>query len=193
MSVQPKQDGLKVVTGEGRLSFVHVYEPYAHDDKQDPKYSVRLLIPKVGGEATIKALEAAIKEAIEVGKKKLWQGEVPEELDLPIRDGDTPKIVKKYPEHAGHWYINASSDPSRKKPEVVDRGRFQILDPNDLYSGCYGRISVGLYPFRNSGNDGVGIGLNNVQKLREGERLAGGTTADEDFGDDLGDSNGLMD
>ena len=101
--------------------------------------------------------------------------------------------LKKYPEHAGHWFINASSDPRRKKPEAVDRGRFQILDPNDLYSGCYGRISVGLYPFSKSGNDGVGIGLNNVQKLREGERLAGGTTADEDFGDDLGDSNGLMD
>lgn len=189
MAIKAKQDGVRVVTGEGRLSFVHVFQPHAFNEGDAPKYSIRLLIPKKGGEDTIKKLEAAIEVAKAEGIKKLWGGELPDadDLDLPIRDGDSPKVLKKYPEHAGHWFINASSDPSRKKPEVIDRGKIEILDPQDLYSGCYGRISVALYPFSNSGNDGVGIGLNNVQKLRDGERLAGGTSAEDDFDDDLDD------
>ena len=36
----------KVVTGKCRLSYVHVFEPHAHEADQKAKYSVSLLIPK---------------------------------------------------------------------------------------------------------------------------------------------------
>ncbi len=192
MAVKAKQVGTKVITGEGRLSFVHVFEPYAFNEGDEKKYSVRLLINKITGADTIKALEAAIEEAKKDGMKKKWAGEIPDDLELPIRDGDNPKIVKKYPEHAGHWFINVSTGLNNKKPEVIDRDKMPILDANELYSGCYGRISVVLFPFSVSGNDGISIGLNNVQKLRDGERLAGGTTAEDDF-DDIDDEGGLLD
>ena len=56
-----------------------------------------------------------------------------------------------------------------------------IIDPNEFYSGCYGRASVTFYPYNASGNKGIACGLNNVQKQEEGDRLGGGTSAAADF------------
>ena len=59
-----------------------------------------------------------------------------------------------------------------------------------MYSGCYGRASINFYPYSVNGNKGVGVGLNNVQKLTDGERLGGSrATAESDFGDGFEDSD----
>lgn len=58
-----------------------------------------------------------------------------------------------------------------------------ILDREEIYSGCFCRFSVNLYPFSTNGNNGVAVGLNNVQKICDGERLAGGSRAEDDFDD----------
>ena len=57
------------------------------------------------------------------------------------------------------------------------------MDSDDFYSGCYGAVTINFFPYENSGNKGVAAGLNNLIKTRDGERLSGGRTADEDFGD----------
>jgi hypothetical protein len=44
-------------------------------------------------------------------------------------------------------------------------------------------VTVNLFPYSASGNNGVGVGLNNVIKLRDGEKLSGGRSADADFAD----------
>jgi hypothetical protein len=45
---------------------------------------------------------------------------------------------------------------------------------------------VNFYFFDVSGNKGVAAGLNNLQKLEDGERLGGSSSSPEDdFGDDL--------
>ena len=59
----------------------------------------------------------------------------------------------------------------------------EALDGEDFYSGCYGAVTLNFFPYENSGNKGVGAGLNNVIKTRDGERLAGGRSAEEDFAD----------
>ena len=59
-----------------------------------------------------------------------------------------------------------------------------IMDREEVYSGCYCRFSVNFYPFSASGNNGVAVGLNNVQKVGDGERLAGRSRAEDDFADD---------
>ena len=56
-----------------------------------------------------------------------------------------------------------------------------ILDQSEVYSGCYGRISVNFYGFNSNGNRGIAAGLGNIQKLRDGESLGGRTSAEEDF------------
>lgn len=60
-----------------------------------------------------------------------------------------------------------------------------ILDPDEVYSGCWGRASINFFPFNTNGNKGVGVGLNNIQKLKDDDRLgAARASAESDFGGD---------
>jgi len=75
-------------------------------------------------------------------------------------------------------------------PVVVDRQVRPILDPSEVYSGCYARVSMVAFVYNTAGKKGVSFGLRNVQKLEDGEALAGGRSdPEEDFdaleGDDL--------
>lgn len=169
----------KVVTGEVRFSYAHVFEPHAVEDGKDLKYSVSILIPKTD-KKTLDAIDAAVKQAIEEGKSK-WGGKIPpaSKLKLPLRDGDTEKDDEAY---AGMMFLNANAN---KKPGVVDANIAPILNREEFYSGCWGRASINFYAFSNSGNNGIGVGLNHVQKLRDGDNLGGAmSTPDEDFGTD---------
>ena len=58
------QNPTRVVTGEVRLSYVHVWEPNSIQGSK-PKYSVSLIIPKTDT-ATITAIERAIDAATPV-------------------------------------------------------------------------------------------------------------------------------
>ena len=56
-----------------------------------------------------------------------------------------------------------------------------ILDRNEVYSGCYARVSLNFYAFNSNGNKGVACGLGNIQKIRDGESLGGRSSATDDF------------
>lgn len=56
-----------------------------------------------------------------------------------------------------------------------------IIDQSEVYSGCYGNIAVDFYAFNHEGTKGIAAGLGNIQKLKDGESLGGGRTAEEDF------------
>lgn len=66
----------------------------------------------------------------------------------------------------------------------MDADRQPILDRSEVYSGCYGRVSITFYAFNSNGNKGIACGLNNLQKIRDGEPLDGHTRAEDDFADD---------
>lgn len=159
-----------------RISYAHIWEGEP-DDNGRVKYSAAILIPK-DDTKTITKVEAAVKAAIEDGKSKLAnaKGIVPKNIKLPLRDADDEGIDD--PAYAGMMFFNASST---RKPQVVDRHVQPILDPDEVYSGCYCNVSINFYAFAREGNKGIAAGLNNIQKIRDGERLAGGSTADEDF------------
>lgn len=57
----------------------------------------------------------------------------------------------------------------------------EIINEQEVYSGCYGRVSLSFYPYNKADNKGVGCGLLNVQKLEEGPALSIYTSAAEDF------------
>lgn len=166
----------RVITGEVRLSYANIWEPKSINGS-DPKYSVSLLIPK-SDTATVKAIETAIEEALQAGIGK-FGGKIPPRgsLKLPLRDGDTEREDEAY---AGHYFLNANS---KNPPQVVDASVAPILDRAEVYSGCYGRVSITFYAFNTNGNKGVAVGLGNIQKLRDGEPLGGGNvSAESDFG-----------
>ena len=98
---------------------------------------------------------------------------------MPLRDGDEDKDDEAY---EGTMFFSASSN---RKPQIVDEDVQPILDRDEFYSGCYGRASINFYLFDVSGSKGIAAGLNNLQKLEDGEHLGGGgSSAEDDFGDD---------
>lgn len=177
-----KKVSTKVVTGKVRMSYVHVFEPNPEDAEIDAgKYSVSLIIPKSDTQ-TINKINAAIKAAKEAGKTSKWGGKIPAKLDTPLRDGDIDR--EDDPTYEDCYFINAKSD---KAPGVVDKHMNPILDADEFYSGCYGRASITFYAYDKSGNKGIGCGLNNLQKLADGEPLTSRSTPEEDFADDFED------
>lgn len=165
----------KVITGlKTRLSYVHVFEKFAFEG-QDEKYSVMLLIPK-SDKATVDALRTAEKAAAEAGKASKFGGKIPPNLGSIIRDGD--EFAEDYPERAGHYFMTVSS---KNKPRVVDGDVHPIIEPTELYSGCYARASINAFAYNTGGNKGVSFGLNHLQKTGDGEPLGGFSRPEDDF------------
>ena len=165
----------KVVTGKVRLSYAHVWEPASINDSK-PKYSVSLIIPKSDKE-TIKKINAAVDAAIEEGIAK-FGGKKPNRaaLKLPLRDGDTEREDEAY---KNSFFVNANSTTA---PQIVDRAVNPILDREEVYSGCYARVSINFYAYNTNGNRGIACGLGNIQKVADGEPLGGRSNAKDDFG-----------
>ena len=166
----------KVVTGKVRFSYVNIFRSRSFSDGQDAKYSICLLIPKKD-KATIRKIQAAIDEAVQEGISSKWSGKKPANLKLPLRDGDAER-ADEAPEYEGMYFLNANST---QKPGIVDKDLNEILDPDEVYSGSWGRASINFYAFNSNGNRGIACALNNLQKVRDGERLGGRVSAEEDF------------
>ena len=176
----------RITTGKVRFSYANVFKAKPIQDGQEPKFSVSLIIPK-SDKAAIAKIEAAIKAAIEEGKEQLAvKGVLPKKIKTPLRDGDEERGDD--PAYAGCYFINANS---KRKPQVVDADRNEIVDQLDFYSGCYGRASINFYAFNVNGNKGIAAGLGNLQKLAEGEPLSGGRSAEDDFSDDFENDDDL--
>lgn len=173
------ENSTKVITGKVRFSYANVFEPTAMQDGQTPKYNVSIIISK-SDTKTVEAIKKAIEAAKEAGKSKIADknGKIPVNLKTPLRDGDEERPDDTAYENS--YFINANSE---RKPGIVDRDLNPIMSRDDFYSGCYGRASINFYAF-NVNSKGIACGLNNLQKLEDGERLAGGSSAEEDFGGD---------
>ena len=166
--------------GEVRFSYTAVFQPKKNDDGTPSKYGVCIIIPKEDTE-TVNLVKEAIDAAKQRGKMEKWGGKIPANVKSCLRDGDIDREDDEA--FAGCYFLNASS---RNKPgvKVLEDGVVSdALDEEDFYSGCYGAVTLDFFPYESSGNKGVGAGLNNVIKTRDGDRLSGGRSADEDFAD----------
>lgn len=162
---------MKVITGpDTRWSYANVWEAKSINGGT-PKFSVSLIIPK-SDTRTIAKIKAAIEAAYREGEAKLkGNGKTVPPLPAiktPLRDGDTERPDD--PAYANAYFINANSATA---PGIVDADRQPILDRYEVYSGVYGRASVTFYAFNSNGNKGIACGLNNLQKIRDGEPLGG--------------------
>ncbi len=175
-----QNDAMKVLTGEVRLSYINVVTPRAPQQGGEPKYSVTLLIPK-SDFATKADIDSAIQAAAQAALAKVWGGVRPPQIKTPIHDGDgVRQSGEPYGEECkGHWVITAST---KMKPQVVGMDNINVeLAPSDIYSGMYGRVTIRFFGYSNSGNKGIGCGLGNIMKTRDGEALAGTASAASDF------------
>ncbi len=169
---------MAITTGKVRFSYCHLFAPYANNPGQEPKYSMMVLVDKKD-KKTLDKINAAIEEAKLKGKSEKWGGKVPANLKTPLRDGDEEHPGEA--PYAGKMFFNCSA---KQRPGIVDADINPIIDPEEVYSGCYGRVNVAFYPYDASGNRGVAAGLNHVQKLADGERLGGGVSVETAFAED---------
>jgi hypothetical protein len=181
MSNQVKKENLtKVITGETRLSYANLWEPKSINGGT-PKYSVSLIIPK-SDKRTLDKIKAAIQAAYTEGEGKLkGNGKTVPALAVlktPLRDGDAERPDDEA--YANAYFINANSGTA---PGIVDNQQEPqpITVRSEIYSGVYARASVNFYAFNSNGNKGIACGLNNIQKLRDGEPIGGKSRAEDDF------------
>jgi len=171
----------KVVTGEFRVSFAHVFEPKLNQTTGRYKFSLQMLIPKT---CNIEALKAIAREAVAAR----WPdpSKVPP-LDNPVKDGDIDIMSdgvlrrEKYPECAGCWVIDISEQADdrqgqRKVTDILGPGKEKITSPSEFYSGCYARAVVNAFTYAKDAQNpqkrnGFGFGFKGLQKLRDGDPL----------------------
>lgn len=175
----------QVVTGEVRFSYVNVFEARKFKDTdKEAKYSLTILIPKntPAGQKTIALIKQAIQKAAEKGAQKHFGGRIPTNVNNTLRDGDTEtddlgELKKlKNPELAGNMFMRLST---KYKPKVLNAQNQEILNPLEIYSGCWGKVSLTCYAYSGDGKRGISAVLNNVKMTRDGEPLTSHLSGDE--------------
>ena len=179
-----------------RFSHLHVFKPHLNTESNKEEYSVQLWIPKENA-ADYAAIKAAFDE-----QKALYvkhEGKPGPEFHSPIKDGDKITDKKGNPKPVpGMWVVGAKTaaydldGTALAAPQVVgterdEKGALKLLTSSQVKSGDWGRASIN-FKFYPKGKGGVGVYLNSLQKVRDGEALGGGrrSAADEfaDFEDD---------
>lgn len=183
----------KIVLKNVRISYAHIWEPHSIEGEDKKKFSASLIVSK-NDKAQIKAINAAIEAAKEMGKtnKSKWKGKIPANLRISFRDGDVDRPEDEAYENA--YFINANSNT---RPGVVNKKLEPIMDQDEVYSGCFAAVSITFYPY-DTPKSGIAAGLNHIMKLKDGEPLGGRSSAESDFAgiaidddDDLEDDDDL--
>lgn len=171
-----------IITPEAILSYPRLFEPEVGPSGGDPKYSCCLVFP--AGSDLKELKKAAIEAAQEKWGEKAVPGIRSGKLRMPFRDDPEDVADKGYPE--GSTFMNVRT---KKAPGVVsifpdpnnDGKPMPITDEDEVYAGCYVRASLRAFAYDTQGNRGVSFALNNVQKLRDGERIDGRRAAVDEF------------
>lgn len=161
------KESIRVMTPKFRVSFPNLFKPKSAFEGQEPVYSVQMLIPK---DTNIDELKRAAKKAA----TKKFGDELPKNFRWPFKNGNE-KNLENYKDMI---VIEARS---KMKPGVVDRSLTEIIDAGEVYAGCWARATLVAYGYDKAGNRGVSFGLQNLQKVDEGEAFSGRSNAKDDF------------
>jgi hypothetical protein len=185
----------KFLTGPFRLAFPEIFKPKAGVEGGKAKYSVTMLFPKDGSSALPgfpvqggllnirKALVSAVKEKWGEDKSK-WPASL-RNIDFktyvspngrdgwPIRDGDNVE----WSGFSGMVFVRANSD---FKPGLVDAKVQAVIDPEAVFGGLICQAQINAFAYSNAGNNGVSLGLNHVQILKDDGTVYGGRSKPED-------------
>lgn len=159
----------KVMTGEFRVSWPQVFEPKLDQSGNGPFYSLQMIFDK--GDDLSK-LEALIESKIQ----EKWGTKRPSNLILPLRDGDEERSDQEA--YKNKLFANAKT---KFKPGLVNAQVEPIIDQTEFYPGCYARATLTAYAWEKAGKRGVSFGPVNIQKTRDGERLDGAVSAENEF------------
>lgn len=181
-----------IITPEFRATWINVFKATSQTNEDGtiskPKFSLRAAFAPDSDMKTMKA-EA---EAAAVAK---WGDKLPKTMRSPFRaNEDLDKPVPGIPDD---WIIMTFSANEDRRPGVVDANLQDIIDSSQTYSGAWFRAQVRAFAYEAKGNKGVSFGLQNVQKLRDGDPLGGANQpaakAFEAFGTPAKTAGGMFD
>lgn len=175
-----KKKAVAIISPEALGSYVTLVRPRAIEKGKEPKYSINLVLKKKDPEVIkfIKRLEASFTASMinTLGKAlpfsackhyPIWDG------DKPNEDGEVSDITKRC------WIVYASS---KFKPGAIDKRGNKLISEDQLYSGAIYRASLSTWAWKHkTGGKGVSINLDNIMKVRDGDRIGGGRAAESDF------------
>ena len=174
-----EEDAQRFVTPEFRANYCYLDEkkqpPAASEGgSQNPYWCLTLALPKDH------PFWDELDERIQIALEAKFGSKLPKKWRSPVRDGDEGENEDFH----GCNMIELKS-PKRKPGVKVynpDGANTDVVDyDEEIYSGmeCIATARVGAY---DNVSKGVGIYLNNVLKVADGERFAGSvTSAEEDF------------
>lgn len=117
---------------------------------------------------------SVIEEQIALAVDEKFGGKVTPKMRMPIVDGNTEV------DDDGKVY-ETSKDmrivrfKTKRKPQCVGpKGPEDIIDAEDIYSGCYVKVMCEFFPYDNVGK-GVSAQLDAVQLYKHGPALTGGS------------------
>ena len=189
----------RFLTPKGRVAFANVFKAVANEDGGEPKYSLSLIFDsEARADKNYKRMQALAKKTFiekfgqEVWDKKSGGKGWPRGFNNPFRNGDDKEDYEGF---AGNTFVTLSS---KFAPGIVDSNVVKIISDENFYSGCYAHCTITCYAYDAKGNKGVSFGLNNIQKLADGERFGGSAPkAEDEFesfgGDDFGDDEDFDD
>lgn len=191
--------GRKVYSPMFRSSFPWVFEPQPpmEGSTGEPKYSVVMLFD---GAAQKSAEYKAMRDLAHAAARDKFGDKLRPDgkgwyhgLKNPFRDGAEKSELEGY--GAGVVFVTASSKmrPGMVLKDGVTHIVSRDVGPDGFYAGCYARASLTAYGYDKAGNKGVAFGLQNIQKLRDGDAFSGRTRAEDDFEaveDAFGDGDG---
>lgn len=175
-----------LITPEVTLSYPHLFEPVLRKDAKPGdklKFSTTSLFTH---EAVATPEFAAIKQAVQecaiaaygldVFKDMIAEGTFvsPFHKDIKTKGYDPVVFAVRINSTSGEGY----------PPAVVSRSGKPITDKREIYPGVKARVSLSCRAYGGPGTKykpGVMLDLRNVQKLGDGERLAGGAGTGDEF------------
>lgn len=173
-----KKEVLRVMTPKGRVAFPQVFSPKPGPDGGNPKYSLTLLFDK---DAQKSPEFAKMKELAKKAMTDKWGATPPKGIHNPFKDAGE----KEYQGfEAGVVYISPNS---KEKPGLVNAQVEDIIDASEFYGGCYARARLTVFAWELKAQNGavlkrgVSFGLDNIQKIADGEKFTSRTSAKDDF------------
>ena len=174
MTTDQLKNACKAITPVGLLCFPRLLKAHSFEGSE-PRYSCTILfddaVLEKDGDPLRKAIDAALVYKFGASIKK-------SSLALPLKDAvEKAELGDSFCE--GRHFISIKA---KEAPGLVDRFGAPITDEKDLYPGAIVRASISAFAYSHSGNKGVSLWLNHVQKCAEGERLTARRSAADEFG-----------
>lgn len=176
----------KITTPHFRVSFPSIFQASSAPGSEKKHFSVVAIFDKkkLQSDPESARLFAEMKKAMADCAREEWADKTPKDLKNPFRDGSEKETPGYGPDTI---FITFKTEEKNGRPGLVDQNMQRIISEADFYPGCYAHATVNAYAWTYMGKSGISFGLQNLQKVADGEPLGGGRSRAEDDFSVMGD------